>query len=247
MLGYNLKNVLQHHAFVVFFAENTSNYAVAALTIERTIAVCVPLLAMNLLGRRFTIILLVSLTLPAFCFYLVASPITSIINRAPQDSKMKGSCRWDKSHILGFIWAVVDLVYGISLHSIIDLLGVLIIIFKLKQSQEKREELCNQGKVSRKENQATKVMLLIAISNLIIYGTYMMIRLSIVILEMYFGIYSDITWLMKQISIIVTLLTIIPHSLNLLIFLACIPQFRKAAFCYRLDSSKSLTKSHATT
>ena len=220
-----------------YFAENGSNYAVSALTIERTIAVSVPFLAKRILSIKFTAILLAILTLPPFAYYLVAVPITAEAGK---------NCRWDSKHILGYIWAVLDLTYAISLHCIIDFVGVLIILFKLKQSREKRKELFGKEKISRKESQATMAMLAIAISNLVIYGTFMITRLVSLALDTLQYSSSDFAMSLKGITMFMIQLTITPHSMNLFVYLFFVPPFRKAAFCMKDISASSATKSTTT-
>ena len=222
-----------------YLSEIVSNYAVAALSIERMIAIMVPFTAKRILGTRFTWILLAILIAPESLYFLIVVPIVSkVVSPFP---RVNGAlCFRETGNLLGYSIGVADIIIILTVHVIIDLIASIVVIIKLKKVRSKREEMCNRTtRKSSKETQAILTMLGLAISNLLLYGACFLARLGVLATEIFPSLGEKLGNLLNGIFLFAVLSTIIPHCLNFFIYLILLPSFRNAAFCNKQMTAAS--------
>ena len=222
-----------------FLSELVSNYALVALSIERLIAVCFPFRAKSILNRKFTLYLLLILIGPSFLLYSVVIPLSSAIT--PYIRVIPFICYFDYSTIFGIIFKVSMPIIILGIHTIVDLIVSLIIFFKL-YFINKNSALISKPKTTSKELSATLTLLFLCAINIIIYGICLVSYVATVVFSYWVHVSDEILSFSYTIFYMFITSTALPHSINILVYLALIPPFRRAAFC-NFFSSKNKQQS----
>ena len=225
-------------AWLYHISENAANYAVAALAIERMIAVLFPLKAKFLLGKKFTTFLLFFLILPQCLYFVIVIPfIKKLKNLEPRPTL--STCSQDAStNFLSYSFRILQLVYNLALHVMITLIATMLLIVKLKSIRRQRNLLIeNESKIAKingaKENRATKTLLAIAMINLIIYGSLLSSRVAILASDIVIKFEKQTLYLFNGLFVFFVMITIIPRCSNIFVYLILVPSFRKSAACKR--------------
>ena len=223
-----------------YLSEIISNYSLVALSIERLIAVCYPLRAKSILTREFTFYLLIFLLAPFLLLYSLLIPFSSRI--IPYIETGTFVCHIDYNSIFGKIFNFSMPIIVLGLHTIIDFIISFVLFFKLYLSRRNSDLISKDQKMS-KELIATLVLLMLCMCTMVIYGLTFICYIGTAIFD-YFPIVSeqvsDHAHVLRHMFLS---LTALPHSNNILIYLALIPSFRHSAFCKLYKEKTTTTRS----
>ena len=189
-----------------------------------------PLKAKGILGPKFTLTLLSVLLGPPLLYYSIVTPIVSkVVVPFP---RVTGSlCYRDVSSALGYIITITTTIFIYVLHSAIDFVATIMIFMQIKTMNEAREKMSNVSSArSAKEQYSTITMLALAIIKMTIYGICLVGFLATVIEKM-LPLTPPVRAHIGGIFLFIILCTIIPHCLNIFVYLILVPPFRKAALC----------------
>ena len=197
-------------------SENAGNYAVAALAIERMIAVLFPLKASYLLGKKFTTVLLLLFILPPCLYFLIVIPFIKKLK--VMESRPTGQMCGQEAPtgFLAFSFQILQFIYIYTVHCVINLGATLLMTVKLNISRKQRRLLCqNESKSAKsnslKENRSTKILLCMALLNLLINGLLLSSRLAILATQIFLKVETSILNLFNGFFLFTIMLTIIPH------------------------------------
>ena len=222
-------------------AIHITNYTLVGLSIERLTAIFWPLQAKSILTMNVTLWLLIFLNLPASILYTVNIILAASVKHIAKGRFMEFICLIDEFTTSGVLHNISVVIFSFFFHTIIDLVVVSIICFKLHISQRNRN-LLSKGKQSSKEVESTLTLLFLCIINLLMYGSCLILTL-ISLLKSWIIMLDAILF---HVTIIFTLLIssiTVPHSLNIFVYAAFIPSFRRAALCkgYHVSHANSTT------
>ena len=217
-------------------SENAGNYAVAAFSIERMIAVMFPLKASYLLGKKFTTVLLLLFILPECLYFLIVIPFIKKLKVLESRPSWKMCSQEPPRDFLAFSFQILQFIYILTLHVLINLSATLLMTVKLNSTRKQRRLLFqNESKARQmndvKENRCTKILISMALLNLLINGLVLSSRLAILATQIFPKVEKGIFILFNGFLVFTVMLTIIPHCSNIFIYLILIPSFRKAALC----------------
>ena len=226
-------------------SETLSNYTVVGLTIERFIAVCLPLKAHSLLTSRWTIFILLMLTVPICIYFTALVPFSVLVYPAMQ---VPGLSCGTNSGALGTVYSFSIVVILCIVHAFAVLVLLLFIFVRLRQESNNRRALSAASNTHNKQTKigTTVTLTMIALASLTIL-TYGLNSISNVINTILFyipGVNLQFQTISSQILFFFRLSTIISHCANFFIYLAFIPSFKRAAFCFL---SSNIFKSSSTT
>lgn len=234
--------------YLYCYSEILANYSLVGLTFERFIAVCLPLRAHTLLSSRWTLAILTFLCVPFALYFTVLIPFSVAI---VPFVRVTGHLCDSNSALAGTIFSFSSVFVLSSLHAFIVLVLSVFIFTRLRQQSRDRRSLTSYSTASvgkpalRTQTRSIAVTLTtisLATVTVINYGAY---SISIIVNTISKHL-PGTTWQFHltslQISLFLVLCSIIPHCVNIFVYMVFIPSFRRAILCLRSNSSaKSLT------
>ena len=229
-------------------AESLSNYGALAMTVEKIIALYLPLKSRSLLTNKFSTILIIAHVLPV---WMILTPLNVIVNDviiAPGIGQGGQSCGKDVDHDWFLVSTYAQVLLSWCFPEILHFLGAILISYKLFTIQTARKALFhNLGNVqselssNAREINSTVIILLVVFSRFVIYFPVAVSTFYYYVFQLD-GYLSYVEWNkahllnLERIRYVVAIggitrifleLTSITHSINLLIYYYRIPSFRR--------------------
>lgn len=227
-------------------SETLANYTVVGLTIERFIAVCLPLQAHTLLTPKWTVFILFVLNLPICAYFTVLIPFTVVVFPALQVPGL--SCS-STSGALGTLYSFSLIVILCIVHAFAVLVLSLAIFVRLRHESHNRNTLSAASNTHHKSHTSgtavTLTMIALAIVTVLSYGFNSVSNVINTLLYYIPGASTQFQTIIYQILFFFRLSTIIPHCVNFFIYLMFIPSFKRTAFCLQNIQSFKITSSTA--
>lgn len=218
-----------------FNSEVLANYSLVGLSIERFIAVCLPLHAHALLSPKWTLFILSLLIVPFCVYFTILIPFAAQIFPTVRVTGL--ICEWN-SGISGTIYSFSLIVILDAVHAIAVLVLSLSIFARIQQQSHNRRALAvgsgNDGNLqSRSGSSATLTMIALAIVTVVTYGLDSVSVIANTLSYYLPGASLHFQLISLQIFLFFVLCTVIPHCVNFFIYLVFIPSFRRASFCLK--------------
>ena len=207
-------------------AEVISNNSLLAMSIERLVAMMNPLRARRILNKKFTLssfILLIGL--PSLTF-VVLIPAASVVE--PSDRITGYVCKILESKIFGkLVNAVIAVVFTLSLEASF-VLNVIIVVKLRKAINIRISKLSVRRNSAVRGNLRTVICLTICVIHIILYQLGLIMFVAKSIIRNIDSISSEFKAYFYNLFLSVTFMSIIPHSVNLFVYLILIPGYWKA-------------------
>ena len=231
----NMTCVLIHLLYC--YTEIVANYALVGLSIERFIAVCLPLYAHTLLSPKWTALILSLLIVPLAIYFTVLVPFAALIYPTVRVTGL--ICEWNAG-LSGTIYSFSIIVILDAAHALAVLVLSLAIFARLRQMSLERSALTSTDGVhggnthqSRSGASATLTMIALAVVTVLTYGANSITVVANTLSYYLPGASAQYQLVSLQIFLFFILCTIIPHCINFFIYMVFIPSFRRAAFSIR--------------
>ena len=220
-----------------YFTSSCSTFGIVAFSIERFLAVYFPFWSMRVRSIKLSIILLIICIAPPT---IVKIPLTIMVGSAIRDptwSFLEYSCIEDPAHPL-YVMAGLTLSVEVFVHVCLNAVLVIAIIFKIRISAILRKKSCassgganlasSQTASSSSELRTSITLLLLAGVNIVIFGSISFFYLIYVLSTPLLYTDSSTAFLAGTFTRISGCICNIPLSINFLIYLIVIPQFRRS-------------------
>ena len=223
------------------YSDLVANHSLVGLTLERFIAVCLPLRAHSLLSSRLTVIILASLILPFALYFTILIPFAAEV---VPTVRVTGYLCDRNSELAGTIFSFSTVVVYAALHALIVLVLSLFIFARLRQSSHKRRAFTftDSGTTSgksdiRKQSRSTSsiavTLTTIALASVTVInsGTFSVSVVVNTVSSYLPGASKEFQLISLQIWLFIVLCGVIPRCVNIFVYFLFIPSFRRATFC----------------
>ena len=233
--------------YLYCYSDIVAKYSLVGLTLERFIAVCMPLRAHTLLSSRSTVIILASLILPFALYFTILIPFAVAV---VPTVRVTGFLCDRNSELAGTIFSFSTVVVHAALNALLVLVLSLFIFARLRQHSHGRRTLTFIGSSTtlgkpelRKQSQSTisiaVTLTIIALASVTVVnsGTF---SLSVVVntVSWYLpGASKEFHLISHQIYLFIVQCSVISNCVNIFVYFVFIPSFRRATFCLPINGS----------
>ena len=125
-------------------SESLSNYTIVALELKCCLIIFFPLRAKRFVRRRFCVMLIAIIVLPAWLCAFISVPIFVELDKERQHSSQSGcECEKNQEQSLTAMFTVVLTVFSYTLHTILNIILVTMISFKLAHIRDKHKAMAS--------------------------------------------------------------------------------------------------------